>query len=47
MKNLDDIRVEINAVDEELQALIIKRLDLAKDVAEYKKCIIWRSAQHP
>ncbi len=37
MKNLDDIRVEINAVDEELQALIIKRLDLAKDVAEYKK----------
>lgn len=37
MKNLDDIRVEINAADEELQALIIKRLDLAKDVAEYKK----------
>lgn len=37
MKNLDDIRVEINAVDEELQNLIIKRLDLAKNVAEYKK----------
>lgn len=37
MKNLDEIRTEINAVDDELLALIEKRLDLAKDVAEYKK----------
>ena len=34
MKNLDEIRVEINAVDDELLNLIIKRLDLTKDVAE-------------
>ena len=37
MKNLDDIRVEINAVDEQLLDLIVKRLDLSKEVAEYKK----------
>lgn len=37
MKNLDDIRVEINDVDAQLQELIIQRLNLAKDVAEYKK----------
>ena len=37
MKNLDEIRVEINNVDNELLRLIIKRLDLAKDVAAYKK----------
>ena len=37
MKNLDDIRVEINAVDDELLSLIIKRLNLSKEVAAYKK----------
>ena len=37
MKNLDDIRSEINAVDDELLNLIIRRLNLSKDVAEYKK----------
>lgn len=37
MKNLDDIRVEINAVDDELLNLIIKRLNLSKEVAAYKK----------
>ena len=37
MKNLDEIRVEINEVDDELLRLIVKRLDLAKDVAAYKK----------
>ncbi|MDO4280760.1 MAG: chorismate mutase [Peptococcaceae bacterium] len=37
MKNLDDIRVEINAVDDQLLDLIVKRLNLSKEVAEYKK----------
>lgn len=37
MKNLDDIRVEINDVDKDLLELIIRRLDLSKEVAEYKK----------
>ncbi|MEE0434812.1 MAG: chorismate mutase [Peptococcaceae bacterium] len=37
MKNLDDIRVEINSVDEQLLDLIIQRLNLSKEVAEYKK----------
>lgn len=37
MKKLDDIRVEINAVDDELLNLIIKRLNLSKEVAAYKK----------
>ena len=37
MKNLDDIRSEINAVDDELLKLIIRRLNLSKDVAAYKK----------
>lgn len=37
MKNLNDIREEINTLDDELLTLIIKRLDLSKEVAAYKK----------
>jgi len=35
--NLDDLRVEIDSVDEELIELFMKRMDIALQVAEYKK----------
>ncbi len=34
--NLQEIREEINDIDEELLRLFIKRMELAKRVAEYK-----------
>lgn len=37
MKNLDDIRKEINAIDDELTALFLRRLEIARDVAEAKR----------
>lgn len=37
MKDLTEIREEINSLDDELLSLIIKRLDLSKEVAAYKK----------
>lgn len=36
MIDLKDIRVEIDAIDEQIQKLFEKRMDLAKSVAEYK-----------
>lgn len=36
MKNLDDIRKEINEVDDQLLDIIIRRLNLSKEVGEYK-----------
>lgn len=35
--NLDEIRIEIDAVDDELTKLFAKRMELAAEVAEYKK----------
>ncbi|GHU56014.1 chorismate mutase [Clostridia bacterium] len=35
--NLNDLRKEIDNVDEEITKLFVKRMDLAKGVAEYKK----------
>jgi len=35
--NLDDLRHEIDAIDEELVELFIKRMGLSLKVAEYKK----------
>ncbi len=37
MKDIIDIRNEIDKIDDELSSLFIKRLTLVKDVAEYKK----------
>ena len=35
--NLDEIRTEIDAVDDELTKLFTKRMELAAEVAEYKR----------
>lgn len=35
--NLDEIRTEIDAVDDELTKLFAKRMELAAEVAEYKR----------
>ena len=35
--NLDEIRKDIDAVNKEMLRLLIKRLQLCSDVAEYKK----------
>ncbi|MCH5202284.1 MAG: chorismate mutase [Oscillospiraceae bacterium] len=37
MRNLEEIRQEINSIDKELLALFIKRMDCARDVGNYKK----------
>lgn len=37
MRDLNDIRQEINSIDQQLIKLFIQRMDCAKDVAEYKK----------
>lgn len=37
MKNLDEIRSEINAIDDKLTELFLKRLEIARDVAEVKR----------
>lgn len=37
MRNLDEIRQEINSIDEQLIKLFKQRMDCAKDVAYYKK----------
>ena len=37
MKNLHEIRTEINKIDAELAKLFEKRMELCKDVAEYKR----------
>ncbi len=36
MKNLDDLRKEIDSIDEKIIELYEKRLDVVKDVIEYK-----------
>lgn len=36
MRNLDDIRLKINKIDEEMAKLFESRMNLAKEVAEYK-----------
>ncbi len=35
--DLNEIRIEIDQVDKELTALLVKRMKLSKDVAAYKK----------
>ena len=35
--NLDELRVDINAVDDELFELLQKRMKIVKEVGEYKK----------
>jgi len=37
MRNLEVLREEIDKVDKELTILLEKRMDLAKEVGEYKK----------
>ena len=37
MKDLNEIRKEINSIDEQLVKLFVQRMDCAKAVAEYKK----------
>ena len=37
MRDLAEIRENINSIDEELLKLFTRRMDCAKDVAEYKK----------
>ena len=36
MKDLKEIRASINAIDEEMRALFVRRMNAAKEVAEYK-----------
>lgn len=36
MRSLDEIRNEINEIDEQLVKLFVRRMDCSKDVAEYK-----------
>ena len=35
--NLDEIRVVIDALDKEITALLVKRMEVTRDVAAYKK----------
>ena len=35
--NLDEIRVVIDSLDKEITALLVKRMDITKDVAAYKQ----------
>lgn len=37
MRDLNEIRKEINEIDVQLAKLFVQRMDCAKDVAEYKK----------
>lgn len=37
MRDLEEIRIDIDQVDQELTALIEKRFDLVKEVATYKQ----------
>lgn len=37
MRDLNEIRKEINEIDEQLVKLFVQRMDCAKDVGEYKK----------
>lgn len=37
MRDLNEIRKEINSIDKQLVKLFVQRMDCAKDVAEYKK----------
>ena len=39
MKDLKDIRVEINEIDSQLRDLFSRRMNLSKEVAEYKKAL--------
>ncbi len=36
MRKLDEIRKEINEIDEQLVELFVRRMNCSKDVAEYK-----------
>ena len=37
MRDLNEIRKEINSIDEQLVKLFVQRMNCSKDVAEYKK----------
>ena len=37
MKKLNDLRLEINQIDLQLKNLFLKRLDVAKQIGEFKK----------
>ena len=37
MKTIEELRQEINKIDEEMASLFNKRMEVAKDIALYKK----------
>ena len=37
MKDIKDVRIEINKIDKDMAALFEKRMNLSKEVALYKK----------